>query len=192
MSPVLISYLWHIKRWCLCSSSRQHDIHRDSAHHRRGHYTAVVSADRCIGFDTECTSLMICINTKNPKKHDVTLPSYGRITSGVRSRTALAASLFDIKHHLSMQTPHLSAVLLYLTVFYTKAINFAFNGRAAGTSAITGSTCPRYMIWQCACMKLIFHLLHNHAWQNGIFPSFVFTIIVYTREEKHVYIGMIN
>lgn len=129
---------------------------------------------------------------KEPKKHDVTLPSYGRITSGVRSRTALAASLFDIKHHLSMQTPHLSAVLLYLTVFYTKAINFAFNGRAAGTSAITGSTCPRYMIWQCACMKLIFHLLHNHAWQNGIFPSFVFTIIVYTREEKHVYIGMIN
>jgi len=56
---------------------------------------------------------------------------------------------------LLKQTLNLSAVLQNLTAFYTKAINFAFNGRTAGTSATTGSTCPRYMIWQAGSVHVI-------------------------------------
>jgi len=67
----------------------------------------------------------------------------------------LAGSSLDIKHNLLKQTLNLSAVLQNLTAFYTKAINFAFNGRTAGTSATTGSTCPRYMIWQAGSVHVI-------------------------------------
>lgn len=101
------------------------------------------------------------------------------------SRVLLAGSSLDIKHNLLKQTLNFSAVLQKLTAFYTKAINFAFNGRTAGTSATTGSTCPRYMIWQAACMYEILYFIY-YTIVNYIAKYFRQSVqsIIYSRRKR--------